>query len=116
MRSGGSSDSEESANEDEGESIPTCSPVLCMGRQLDSDTYVLGPSVQFTSDGVTIRTEEQKCIWVPWILKKMKVLNSIHPVSCLPVVQDPMGNLLSGLSRLTGANWPSGMLMLGEFS
>lgn len=84
-----------------------------MGRQPDSDVFVIGSTLQFTSDGKVIPEEEQTYVWIPYILKKLNVLSSVSPVTALPEVDDPLKSVLMGLKKIRGDNFISGMFVLG---
>ena len=84
-----------------------------MGRQPDSDVFVIGSTLQFTSDGKVIPEEEQTYVWIPYILKKLNVLSSVSPVTALPEVDDPLKSVLMGLKKICGDNFISGMFVLG---
>lgn len=101
----------EDGSDDEPE---TCKPVVCMGRQPDSNVFVLGPSLQFHSDGTAIPPQDQEFVWVPRILKKLKIGHIIHPLSLLPPVAQPLKRLMKGLLQVMGDNWPCAVLVLGK--
>ena len=84
-----------------------------MGRQPTSNVYVLGPNLQFYSDGIAIPPEEQKFVWVSCIINKLKISNILHPVSVLPDVPQPLSKLMKGLVHVMGSNWPSAVFVLG---
>ena len=84
-----------------------------MGRQPHSDIYVLGPNLQFFSDGTVVPVEEQKYVWVPRIMKKLKMSNLLHPLTQLPSVQHPLNKLMNGVLQIMGENWPSAVFILG---
>ena len=84
-----------------------------MGRQPDSDVYVIGPNLQFFSDGTAIPVENQLYVWVPRILKKLKVSNLVQPIENLPRVQEPLQQLMNGIVHIMGKNWPSAVFILG---
>ena len=108
--SGADSESEGDATEGNKSRLP----VECLGRQEDSDVFVLGPSLQFWSNGEAIPPEQQQYVWIPYILKKLKVMDSISPIDKLPSVQNPMRKVVKGLRKISGDNFPSSILMLGE--
>ena len=87
-----------------------------MGRQPNSDVYVLGPDLQFFSDGTAVPVEEQKYVWVPRIMKKLKVSNLLHPLAKLPNVHKPLNKLMNGIIQVMGENWPSAVFILGMCS
>ena len=86
-----------------------------MGRQPNSDVYVLGPNLQFFSDGTVVPIEEQIYVWVPRIIKKLKVSNLLHPLEKLPSVQQPLAKLMNGIIHIMGENWPSAVFILGMY-
>ena len=85
-----------------------------MGRQPGSDIFVLGPNLQFKSDGTAIPPQEQEFMWIPRVLKKLKISHIIHPFSLLPHVAQPMNRLINGLLQVMDDNWPSAVFVLGE--
>lgn len=108
-----SEDECDSDSEVEGEPITTYKPVVCMGRQPHSDVYVLGPNLQFFSDGTVIPVEEQTYVWVPRIIKNLKISNLLHPITQLPSVHQPLNKLTNGILQIMGENWPSTIFILG---
>ena len=56
--------------------------------------FVNSPTLQFTSDGKVIPKEEQTYVWIPYILKKLKVLTSVSPITALPEVDIPLKSVL----------------------
>lgn len=89
-------------------------PVQCLGQQSGSDVFVLGPSLQFWSSGDAISPEQQQYVWIPYILKKLKVMESISPIDQLPAVRNPMKKVVKGLRKISGDNFPSSLFVLGE--
>lgn len=89
--------------------------VTCIGRQPDSDTYVLSCDVQFKMNGDVIPTEEQEFIWVEEILAK----TSIIPAELLlvdPEERITLNDLISTLCGVLGkGNLYSGIMILGKF-
>ena len=65
--------------------------------------YVLEPNLQFFSDGTVISIEEQTHVWVPRIIKKLKISNLLQPITQLPSVQQPLHKLNE--QSFTGENW-----------
>ena len=90
-----------------------CKPVVCTGRQPGSNVFVLGPNLQFCSDGTSIAPQQQEFVWVPRVFKKLKISHIVHPLSSLPTVAQPMEKLMRGILTLMGNNWPSAVLVLG---
>ena len=89
-------------------------PVQCLGRQSGSDVFVLGPSLQFWSSGEAIPPEQQQYVWIPYILKKLKMMDAISPIDQLPTVHNPMKKVVKGLRKISGDNFPSSLFVLGE--
>lgn len=89
--------------------------VVCMGRQPNSDVYVLGPNLQFWSDGTLIPCTDQKYVWIDYLLKKLKLLNYVNPLKELPVQRRPLHYAVKGLKKLCGQNALSAIHILGEF-
>ena len=90
--------------------------VHCIGRQEGSDVFVLGPNLQFWKSGKQISREQQQYIWIPYILKKLKVLPSAKPIIDLPYVKNPLRALLKGLQKITGENFGSALFVVGKIS
>ena len=85
-----------------------------MGRQPGSNVFVLGPNLQFWSNGDYIPAEEQTYVWVDYLLKKLKVITQIHPLSDLSVVRRPLHTALKSIKKLSGQNVLSAVHILGE--
>ncbi len=47
--------------------------VTCIGRQPESDVYVLGRNTQFTMKGFPICEDQQEFVWVDEILSKIAI-------------------------------------------
>ena len=75
--------------------------------------FVIDPTLQFTSDGKVISKEEQTYVWIPYILKKLKVLTSVSPITALSEVDNPLKSVLMGLKKICVDNFISGMFVLG---
>lgn len=82
-----------------------------MGCQLHSNVYVLGPTVQFSSDGTLIPPEEQKYVWVSHVIMKLQISNLIHSLSTLPTLEQPQRRLLDGIVQIMGQNWSDAVLI-----
>ena len=80
-------------------------PVICTGRQPNSDVYVIGPELQFNSDGTRIAPERQQYIWIPQVLQKLHVDKVIAPHSTIPEVYHPLRSLLKAMKELSGDNF-----------
>ena len=89
-------------------------PVICTGRQPNSDVYVIGPELQFNSDGTRIAPERQQYIWIPQVLQKLHVDKVIAPHSTIPEVYHPLRSLLKAMKELSGDNFLGSIYMLGE--
>ena len=60
---------------DSGELTEMCTqylPVVCTGLQPDSNDIVVGPELQFFTDGSAISTENQQNIRIPEIMRKLQ--------------------------------------------
>ncbi len=89
-------------------------PVICSGRQPNSDIFIVGPLCQFTKDGKSIPENEHEYIWVPYIIKKLRKNSVMTPISSLPTLQEPaLSFLIKGLKSITGDNFISALFMLG---
>ncbi len=107
---------EDSDCDDEGSSHAGSLAVECIGRQDNSDVFVLGPELQFKKNGEPIPACEQRFVWIPYLLKKLKVLESIDPLVAIPTVKNPMKKLVRGLQNICGDNFGSALFLLGVFS
>ena len=57
-------------NNEDGPQIPKhYKPVMCLGRQPSSETYVLGPELQLYANGRCVPVEDQDSILVPKSLR-----------------------------------------------
>ena len=90
-------------------------PVHCIGRQEGSTVFVLGPDLQFWKTGEAIPPGEQQYVWIPYILKKLKVLDSVSPLTVIPQVLNPVSKVLRGLKNICGDNFGSSLFLLGEY-
>ena len=77
--------------------------------------FVLGPDVQFWNSGEAIPPGEQQYVWIPYILKKLKVLDSATPLTAIPQVHNPVRKVLRGLKKICGDNFGSSLFLLGEY-
>ncbi len=104
---------QQSEDSDDGEDIRQYKAVSCTGRQPDSNVFVFGPEIQFTSDGQQIPPDQQEFVWIPQILQKLDRV--INPLSSLGsrVLQRPLHHVLHGMDEIAGDNLPSGIYMLG---
>ncbi len=89
-------------------------PVTALGRQPQSDVYIIGPNLHFHSDGTPIPSERQEYIWLPHILQKLKV--PFTPLAALPVVdnRNALQYLLTSMGQILGSNHFSGLFMLSK--
>ena len=88
--------------------------VTCTGRQPGSDIYVIGPELQFFSDGTLIPTDTQEYVWIPEILRKLHVDKISAPLNTLPDVHHPLRRVLKGMFRACGDNFISALFMLSK--
>ena len=51
---------------------PQLKAVVCMGRQPGSNVFVLGPRLQFYSNGDSIPTDQQHYVWVDYLLNSSR--------------------------------------------
>ena len=102
---------------DSDESTEMCTqylPVVCTGLQPGSNAIVVGPELQFFTDGSAIPTENQQYIWIPEIMRKLQADKISAPLNTLPVVHHPLKRLLKGMRKITNDNFMSAMYMLGK--
>ena len=90
-------------------------PVCCIGRQPDSEVFVLGPKVQFWSDGRVLKPEDSEYKFIPKILDQLGLLRTIRPVEFLPHVVMPLQAVADGIFRVGGENAICGLFCLGMF-
>ena len=81
----------------------------------DSDVFIFGPSLQFTSNGDEIPINKAEYVWVPEILDKL-VPGGVHPIFDLPHIVNPLNFVVSGLNRIAGENVISGVFLLGTYA
>ena len=86
--------------------------VSCMGCQPDSDVYVIGPNLQVSSEGYIILENEQECVWIPDILKKVGCV--VNPTTSLSPIQQPLKHVIEGLLKISGKNLPSALFVTGK--
>ena len=91
--------------------------VTCIGRQPDSDVYVLGQKMQFNMKGEPIAEEDQSYVWVEEILTGL----GINQAEILGIPSDhqddltPMAPLLETLKGAIGeGNVYSGIMLIGK--
>lgn len=99
--------SSESDSEDEDKSLK---PVTCIGLQPGSNVFVVGPDIQFYSDGRPVPPEEQK---FKFILGQLGVMQVSAPVHNLPEVDEPLVQVVEGIYRVGGENALCGLFCLG---
>ncbi len=89
-------------------------PVTAVGRQPQSDVYVLGPKLHFRLDGTPIPPKRQEYLWLPHILQKLRV--HFTPLDTLPVVgnRNALQHLVVSMGHIVGSNHFSGLFMLGK--
>ena len=88
--------------------------VTCTGRQPGSDIIIIGPELQFSSDGTLIPVEQQEYVWIPEILRKLHLDKISAPLSTFPNVHHPLRRVLKGMSGACGDNFISALFMLSE--
>ena len=102
---------------DSDESTEMCTqylPVVFTGLQPGSNAIVVGPELQFFTDGSAIPTENQQYIWIPEIMRKLQAYKISAPLNTLPVVHYLLKRLLKGTRKITNDNFMSAMYMLGK--
>ena len=96
------SDSDEEASQSHGPKA--LKPVVCMGWQSGSNVFVLGETLQFCETGVLIPPDEQEYVYIPFILEKLGLSNSISPVNTLPDIPKPLYTVMDGIHQVAGDN------------
>lgn len=61
-------------------------PVVCTGRQPNSDVFVVGQNLQFNNRGKQIPEDVQQYIWVPEIMKKLHIDKISAPVDTIETI------------------------------
>ena len=85
-------------------------PILTLGKQPESDVFVLSPTVHVNKEGELIPFIDQKYVWVNEIINKECVLPDEYlQIRELPTCEWPLRSLLEGLQKLTQANFPSAL-------
>ena len=86
-------------------------PVVCGGRQPDSSTFIVGPSLQFCDDGCLIPIDKQEYVWIPCIIKRLKANSIVYPIDTLPADipndEPAIMAIVNGLQDMTGENFVS---------
>ena len=77
-------------------------PVVCMGWQPDSIVFVLGEALHFRDGGERIPPDEHEYIYIPFILEKLGLFNSISPINTLPDIQNPLYTVMDGIGQVAG--------------
>jgi len=90
-------------------------PVVCMGWQPDSNVFVLGETLHFYDDGKLIPPDEQGYKYIPFILEKLGVSNSISPINTLPDVPNPLYTVMDGIDQVAGDNRICALFCLGMY-
>ena len=87
--------------------------VTTLGRQLDSETFVFGPTVQISSNGGLIPLESQEYEWVQQVVDLASVIPDSPLLELVPHCDQPLETLLQGLQTLTQENFGSAVFVLG---
>ena len=87
--------------------------VTTLGRQLNSDTFVIGPRVQIASNGDLILPECQQHEWVEQVVHLASVIPDSPLLEIIPECDEPLDELLNGLHILTQENFGSAVFVLG---
>ena len=90
--------------------------VTCIGRQPDSNVYVVGPKMQFNMNGEAIAEEDQTFVWVEEILTELGInpAEILNIPSTLDEHHSPISTLLETLQSVIGeGNVYSGIMVLG---
>ena len=91
--------------------------VTCIGRQPNSEVFVLGPELQFSSLGEPIEKDNQKFKFIPTLLKQLGALKCTAPVQSLPTLPSdvsPLQEAVVGIQRIGGENAMCGLFCLGK--
>ena len=92
-------------------------PVTCIGRQPNSEVFILGPELQFTSAGVLIEKVVQEYKFIPTLLKQLGALKCASPILNLPTLPadvDALHDAVEGIKRIGGENFMCGLFCLGK--
>ena len=92
-------------------------PVTCIGRQPNSEVFVLGPKLQFSSVGEPIEKDDQEFKFIPILLKQLGALKCAAPVQSLPALPsevNPLREAVTGIQRIGGENAMCGLFCLGR--
>ena len=101
-----------SSESDSDDDSKTVKPVTCIGLQPGSNAFVLGPDIQFFSNGKPVPPEEQKYKFISVILAQLGVLQVSAPISTLPQLDSPLHQVVAGLQRVGGENAMCGLFCL----
>ena len=87
--------------------------VTTLGRQLDGETFVFGPTLQVSSNGGLIPLESQEYEWVQQVVDLASVIPDSPLLELVPHCDQPLETLLQGLQTLTQENFGSAVFVLG---
>ena len=104
--------SSESDSDDETKNLKA---VSCIGLQPGSNVFVLGPSIQYYSNGKSVPQDEQEYKFIPFILAQLGVLQISAPIHNLPEIEAPLHQAVKGIQRVGGENAMCGVFSLGKF-
>ena len=99
------------------DSKSTMKAVTCIGRQPNSDVFVLGPDLHFTSDGRLIEKESREYKFIPTLLKQLGGLKGSSVIRFLPECppeKDALQEVVKGIQRIGGENAMCGLFSLGK--
>ncbi len=89
-------------------------PVICSGRQPNSNIFVVGPLCHFENDGTVVAEKDQDFIWIPYVIRKLRKDGVMTPFPTLPTLSEPpLQFLVKGMKSITGDNLISALFMLG---
>lgn len=90
-------------------------PVVCKGWQPGSNTFVLGETLQFHSNGEIIPVDKQEYIFIPLILEKLGMASAICPINTLPPIENPLYDVMEGIHQVAGDNHICALFCLGMY-
>ena len=91
----------------------TYEAVCCIGRQPNSDVWVLGENLQLNGDGVVVTAEETSIIWVKAILESERTATH-WPEVTLPLCSLTLGEMVESLMSMLHHNGIAAVFTIGK--
>ena len=96
----------------------TFKAAVCVGRQPDSNVWVLGNDVQIDSSGAVVRKQDQEILWINAVFEMeegyRKEPCSLLPKICLPLCSLTLGDVVGSLKDIIHDNFMAGVFTIGK--